>query len=93
MHKLIDDEIGHITQDTPLVFRATSDYWGKNETLADELWDSINIDPITVALSSEYIEQHGLADSAQFPWDDDKRTYILKGFHDQHCLVGLHVSR
>ncbi|PQE06241.1 cytochrome p450 protein [Rutstroemia sp. NJR-2017a BBW] len=85
----MDDETGHITQDTPLVFRATSDYWGENETLADELWESINIDPITVALSSEYVEQHGLADSARFPWDNDKRTYILKGFHDLHCLKSM----
>lgn len=69
---------------TPIVYKTE---WGKNETLMDELWENLDVSPIVVALSHEYAEEHGLARSAPFPWDDEKGIYHIKVFHQLHCLV------
>ena len=56
----------------PMIYRAHTDYWGKNSTLADELWENIDVDPVAIALSDDYAQEHGLVQSARFPWDDEK---------------------
>lgn len=78
---------GGLTFDTPVIYHSTTDYWGANDTLADELWNGMDTDPIVVALWDDYAQQHGLEISGRFPWDDEKGIYFLKGFHNLHCLV------
>ncbi|EHK99183.1 hypothetical protein M7I_5016 [Glarea lozoyensis 74030] len=39
-----------------------------------------------VALSEDYVQSHDLLPAQQWPWDENKRIYILNGFHNLHCL-------
>ncbi len=77
-----------LAYDTPTVFRYTSIFSGKNETLADNSWDGIDVSPVTVALSDDWVRDHNLDASLRFPWDNEKGLYFLKVFHSLHCLVG-----
>lgn len=80
---------GGLGYDHPVEYRVRSDYSSSNETLADSLWESIDISPIIVTLSDDYARQHQLETSARFPWDDAKGIYHIKAFHHLHCLVGF----
>lgn len=75
--------------DTPRVNEPKNDYWGENETLADELWNQLNTDAVAVQFSDEYAREHQLPKSARFPWDDSKGIYFIKALHELHCLVCL----
>ncbi|MCJ1271668.1 hypothetical protein MMC22_011573 [Lobaria immixta] len=79
-------DLGGLGFDTPVIYQSSTDYWGDNETLADELWNGMDTDPIVVALTDDYAQQHGLKMSGRFPWDDEKGIYFLKAFHNLHCL-------
>ena len=78
---------GGLTYDTPVVYQSLTDYWGENNTLADYLWDALDTDPVTVAISDVWAKQHHLPQSIRFPWDDSKGLYYIKAFHQLHCLV------
>lgn len=80
---------GGLGFDTPVIYQSSTDYWGENETLADELWNGVDTDPLVVALSDDYAQQHDLEMSGRFPWDDEKGIYFLKAFHNLHCLASL----
>ena len=59
----------------------------ENHRLADERWEAIDIDPGIVAVPLGWAEEHNLAESQPFPWDPDKRLYVISAFHTIHCLV------
>lgn len=80
-------DIGGLGFDTPVVYRAMTDYWGENETLSDEMWNSINTDAIQIAADDDWALEHDLPLSGRFPWDDSKGLYFVKSVHDMHCLV------
>lgn len=67
-------------------------YSSDNETLKDQLWHDINVDHGVVALSDDWVAQHGLRSAQRFPWDTTKGIYILHGFHNLHCLKIVHIS-
>ncbi|KAI1089106.1 hypothetical protein F5B19DRAFT_468783 [Rostrohypoxylon terebratum] len=67
-------------------------YSSQNDTLQDQLWDSINIDSGVVALSDSWAAQHNLRTAQRFPWDQTKGIYILHGFHNLHCLKIIHIT-
>ncbi|KAI1382423.1 hypothetical protein F4677DRAFT_401883 [Hypoxylon crocopeplum] len=67
-------------------------YSSDNETLQDQMWHGINVDPAVVALSDEWAIQHGLRTAQRFPWDQTKGIYILHGFHNLHCLKVIYIS-
>ncbi|KAI0432349.1 hypothetical protein F5Y09DRAFT_353642 [Xylaria sp. FL1042] len=70
-------------------FHAKTDWQSENATVADALWDSIDISPITVAISKKWAAEHGLPESNTFYWDEDKALYHIKGIHGMHCLKYL----
>jgi hypothetical protein len=70
-----------------VTFHAKTDWQSENDTIADALWDSIDISPITIALSKTWAAEHGLPESNTFYWDEDKALYHIKGIHGMHCLV------
>ena len=76
-----------LARDLSVDFLYHSPYESKNETLADELWNSISIDPGVVALSDGYVEEMRLPKAQRFPWDDSKGIYLLNAYHNMHCLV------
>lgn len=77
-----------LAQDAPQAYHFRTEWWGDNDTLADELWDNLDISPVAVALSDEWASQHGVKISeSRFPWDDAKGLYFVKVFHQLHCLV------
>lgn len=76
-----------LAYDTPYRFDYYNDYWSINETLADQLWDSIGTDELVVALDEFYQSAHGLPPSNPFPWDQSKGLYYIKSMHLLHCLV------
>lgn len=82
---------GGLAYDTPLINQPHNEYWGENETLADELWDDLNTDTVAVQFSDEYAREHDLPRSARFPWDDSKGVYFIKALHEIHCLVSLQI--
>ena len=57
--------------------------------MSDKAWDEINTNPVAIALSNDYVKEHGLTESTQFPWDTERSVYYIKGLHDLHCLVGI----
>ena len=70
--------------DTPLVYKT---HWDDNGTAMDDFWEGLDASPIVVALSHDYADEHGLARSVPFPWDDEKGLYHIKVFHQLRCLV------
>ena len=80
--------IGGLEYNTPIMYRAQTDFWSINETLSNELWNALDTSPIGVALTDDYAKQHDLPLASRFPWDDEKGTYFIKAFHQIHCLVG-----
>jgi hypothetical protein len=76
-----------LSLDTPAVHYHHTDYWSKNSTKADELWESIDTNPMVVALTDDFADAHNLPRSDRFPWDDNKGRYFVKVFHQLHCLV------
>lgn len=72
-----------------IIYHAHTDFWGKNETLADELWESLSTDAVTIAVDKNLAAQKGLPPSDTFYWDTDKSLYHIKAIHDIHCLVGF----
>lgn len=64
-----------------------TDWWGLNETLADELWGTIKTEQGMVALSNEFTDSKGLPRGVAFPWDETKSVYFLQAYHTLHCLV------
>ncbi|KAF7931133.1 uncharacterized protein EAE97_009342 [Botrytis byssoidea] len=77
--------------DTPLIYYNHTDYMSNNDTLQDEMWDSIDTSPLVVALDDEWATEHQLPLSVfRFPWDPEaKGIYFLKAFHGLHCLKVL----
>lgn len=67
-------------------------YSSSNQSLQDELWNSINVDHGVVALPDSWVAEHGLRTAQRFPWDQTKGVYLLHGFHDLHCLKVIHIS-
>ncbi|OTA98112.1 hypothetical protein M426DRAFT_31074, partial [Hypoxylon sp. CI-4A] len=67
-------------------------YSSDNETLQDQMWRGINVDPAVVALSDNWARQHDLRTAQRFPWDQTKGIYILHGFHNLHCLKIIYIS-
>ena len=68
-------------------FMDDSPYASDNETLADELWDALNIDHGVIALPDSYVENVNLPQSQRFPWDRSQGIYLLNAYHNLHCLV------
>ena len=66
-----------------------TDWWGLNETRADELWGSIRTEQGMVALSNDFTDSRGLPRGVAFPWDETKSVYFLQAYHTLHCLVIL----
>ena len=81
------ENLGGITYDTPITYHARTDYWGSNETLADERWHAIDIGQATIAIEDSWASEKGLPESNRFPWDHSKGLFTVKGIHDIHCLV------
>lgn len=76
-----------LSLDTPSTHFHHTDYWSTNRTLSDELWESIDTNPMVVALTDEFASAHNLPLSDRFPWDETKGRYFVKVFHQLHCLV------
>ena len=82
--------LGGLTFDTLIPYQTQSEYWNRtaaNSTDAEEAWDSIDTNPMAVALHDNFAKNVGLAPSTRFPWDTERSIYYIKGFHDLHCLV------
>ncbi|KAI9650468.1 hypothetical protein NHQ30_000484 [Ciborinia camelliae] len=50
-HELEDNvsKYAKLPSDVTHTYQFYTDYWGENETLVDELWENINVDPVAVA--------------------------------------------
>lgn len=66
-------------------------YTNANRTISDAAWSSPDLDSEVglVALTDEYAKSKGLLPAQRWPWDHSKGIYILNGFHNLHCLVGI----
>jgi hypothetical protein len=82
-----------LSLDTPSIHYHHTDFWSSNETLADELWEGIDTDPMVVALTDDFADAHSLPRSDRFPWDKSKGRYFVKVFHQLHCLVSASYTR
>jgi len=72
-----------------VTYHAWTDWQSENDTIADALWDSVDISPITIALPKTWAAEYGLPESNTFYWDEDKALYHIKGIHGMHCLKYL----
>lgn len=78
----------HLKFDTLIPYQSNTKYWNPqiNQSVSDQAWDEINTNPVAVALSNDYVKEHGLTESTRFPWDTERSVYYVKGLHDLHCL-------
>lgn len=69
-------------------------FTNENRTIADAAWSSPDLDSEVglVALTNEYAKSKGLLPAQRWPWDHSKGIYILNGFHNLHCLVGIIIT-
>ena len=83
--------IGHLKFDTLIPYQSYTKYWNPqiNQSVSDKAWDEINTNPVAIALSNDYVKEHGLTESTRFPWDTERSVYYVKGLHDLHCLVRI----
>ncbi|CAK47177.1 hypothetical protein AAWM_04785 [Aspergillus awamori] len=72
--------------DTHKPYSHHSEYTSENATHADEMWESLSMDPMVIAPTWEWAQSKGLSDSWAFPWDSNRRIYFIKVFHQLHCL-------
>ncbi len=86
-HSLNISPQANLERNVPVPFAKGTPYTNPNETLADKLWDDINIDVGMVALPEEFVAAHGLPIAQRFPWDRSKGIYLLNGHHNLHCIV------
>ena len=82
-----DHPTGGLAYDTPTAYHSRTDFQSKNETIVNELWESMDTSPIAVTLKDETAIKNGIPVAGRFPWDNSKGVYYLKVFHDLHCLV------
>jgi hypothetical protein len=85
--------LGGLTFDTPVPYEPISQFWNPNITFheMDKAWDDIDTNPMAVALHDDFTRSVGLPPSGRFPWDTERSIYYLKGLHDLHCVVCLHI--
>ncbi|KAF4630524.1 hypothetical protein G7Y89_g7611 [Cudoniella acicularis] len=88
-HLLRFSKFAKLAYDTPITYHTHTDYQSKNQTLQNEMWDSIDTSPLVVTLTDEYATSHDIPLSKfRFPWDaENKGVYYLKTYHHLHCLV------
>lgn len=68
----------------------TTDYTSSNQTLSDEMFKALNTDDGVIAVDPEWAAARGLPPSTgRFPWDTEKRLYVINGYHGIHCIVNL----
>lgn len=80
-------KIAHLSNNLSVPWRSNSSFHGGSVEEADRVWDSIQTDSGSIALSDAYAAKMSLPRSQRFPWDHDKGIYILNGYHSMHCLV------
>ncbi|KAJ5733452.1 hypothetical protein N7493_002238, partial [Penicillium malachiteum] len=79
--------------DVPVSYFQNTEYNSENQTLADEMWESLSLDGMVIAPTNEWIQEKGLPESWPFPWDpSNRRLYFLKVYHHIHCLRVLRRS-
>lgn len=91
-HSLNISPQANLERNVPVPFAKSTPYTNPNETLANKLWDDINIDVGMVALPEEFVAAHGLPIAQRFPWDRSKGIYLLNGHHNLHCIVSSPIS-
>lgn len=64
-----------------------SEWYSRNRTSSDALWDAISFDAGMIALNDEEAAAMGLPLSERFPWDQNKGIYLVNAYHNLHCLV------
>ncbi|KAJ5721761.1 uncharacterized protein N7483_009695 [Penicillium malachiteum] len=75
-----------LTFDTQIPYSHHTEYTSHNKTHADEMWESLSIDPMVIAPTKEWAKEKGLTGSWAFPWDSNRQIYFVKVFHQLHCL-------
>ncbi|KAH8703976.1 hypothetical protein BGW36DRAFT_313409 [Talaromyces proteolyticus] len=73
----------------PIEYKLKTEYTSSNMTLADQMWESLDVDSVLIAVTPEWAENKGLPDSKPFLWDKTKRVYYIKVFHQLHCLKAI----
>ncbi|KUJ11512.1 uncharacterized protein LY89DRAFT_688748 [Mollisia scopiformis] len=69
-----------------ILYHTETEYSHKNETYAEELWETIDTNPVAITLSYEYARENDLLEPRPFPWDESKGLFYINGFHQLHCL-------
>ncbi|KUJ09337.1 uncharacterized protein LY89DRAFT_690382 [Mollisia scopiformis] len=63
-----------------------------NDTVADAEWEALDTTPGTITLPDEFAQNHGIRTGMRFPWDESQGLYVIKGFHNLHCLKAIRRS-
>ncbi|KAF2203995.1 hypothetical protein GQ43DRAFT_365551, partial [Delitschia confertaspora ATCC 74209] len=74
---------------TKQIYMQSTEYTDSNRTISDAAWEAIDTTPNMISLDKEYSRKHNLADSVPFPWDQSKGLYVVKAFHQIHCLKNI----
>ncbi|KAL8923920.1 MAG: hypothetical protein Q9208_004357 [Pyrenodesmia sp. 3 TL-2023] len=75
----------------PIPFSWHTDYNGKDQARANELWDALGaeIDSGFIAVTDEWAAANDLLEAQRFPWDTSKGIYLVNGQHNLHCLKNI----
>ena len=52
-----------------------------------ELWDGMTFDADMLYISPDYADSMELLPSQSFPWDLNRKIYLLNGYYNLYCLV------
>ncbi len=73
------------------VYNTTNDFTSDNPATVERAWSRYTTNGF-IALSHEFAKEKHLPESREMPDDSSKGLYVLAGFHQLHCVVGLHLS-
>lgn len=78
-----------LEREMPVPYRDRTMFNSPNRSISDAAWDDWIVDPGIVALPNNWVKGKMLPQAQHWPWDEDKGLYLLQGFHNIHCLVGI----
>lgn len=80
-----------LVKDVPIPISINTVYTHEDWKLQDAAWGAPELETETglVALSDKYVRSKGLLRAQRWPWDHSKGIYVINGFHNLHCIVGL----
>ena len=64
-----------------------------NDRERSELWEGLDTSAGEISVDAGWAQGHQLPESTPFFWDQDRRIYLVNGFHSLHCIVSCEALK